>query len=323
MALFVVMSIISLLFAKRVFALEATRDPVSITTSPTLPRPGDMVTIELSSYGTDLERATISWKENAATKTSGIGITAYETIAPNDGSVKTVTADITLLTGQLITKTINITPEEVDLLVESLDGYTPPFYKGRSLPVRESLIKVSALPQITGGVDSKDMVYTWKQDFKSRPDFSGYGKRYFVYKNAFLDQSDTIGVTASTRTGSMAAKDERTIALYAPVILFYEDHPSRGLLLHRTLTNPFTMNETEMTVRGVPYYVSAATRGDDTSTNLSFGWTINGAATSAPAKHAITLRKPEGSGGNAVLNLSVKNAGSTFQSIAKGITLRF
>ncbi len=291
----------------------STRDAVSVSVTPEFPRFGDTVTITLSSYGADLTRASMLWKEGTTTKLSGVGKTKYTTTTPATSGTKIVTVDITFLSGQLITKTISINPTEVDLLVESIDGYTPPFYRGRSLPAKESLVKVSAIPQISGITDSKNAVYTWKQNFKARPDFSGFGKRYFVYKNAYLNQNDTISVTASTSTGTSAAEASKTINLYEPKVLLYEDHPSQGLLLNKALTNAYALEESEATFVAFPYFSTPRIYGNPLADNLVYTWQINGTDTTPTEKNRITLRKPEGTSGTATLQVGVENTASNFQ----------
>lgn len=302
-------------FPVPVFAVEASRDIISVSISPEFPRYGESVTITLSSYGTDLTRSMVTWKEEGNTTSSGFGIVKYTTKAPNTSGTKNIEATIRLVSGETVTKFIKISPADVDLLVESIDSYTPPFYKGRSLPVREGLVKVSAIAHLTGTSDTSALVYTWKQNFKSRVDFSGFSKRYFVYKNAFLDTTDTIDVVASTQTGSSAASATKTINLYTPKLLLYEDHPSEGLLLGKALTGTFAMSKNETTVVAIPYFMSASAYGDALSDNLSYVWKINRSITSPSEKNKITLRRPEGGNGEAELFVSLTNKTHLFQKV--------
>lgn len=302
-------------FPRTTFAIEATRDTVSVRISPEFPRFSDVVTITLSSYATDLKRATVSWKEEGTTMDSGIGNLSYTTKAPSTSGTKKIEATIRLVSGETIIKYIGISPADVDILIESIDSYTPPFYKGRSLPVREGLIKVSAIPQMSGTSDTSNFVYTWKQNFKSRSDFSGYGKRYFVYKNAFLDAMDTVEVVASTQSGSGASTNTKTISLYTPTIVLYEDHPSEGLLLGKALTGTFAMKKNEITVVAIPFFMSASVYGDALSDNLSYEWKINGSTTSPSEKNKITLRRPEDGSGTAELSVSVTTKTHLFQKV--------
>ncbi len=298
----------------------STRDAVSVSVTPEFPRFGDTVTITLSSYGADLTRASMLWKEGTTTQLSGVGKIKYTTTTPATSGTKIVTVDITLLSGQLITKTISINPTEVDLLVESIDGYTPPFYRGRSLPAKESLVKVSAIPQISGITDSKNAVYIWKQNFKARPDFSGFGKRYFVYKNAYLNPNDTVSVTASTSTGTSAAEASKTINLHDPKVLLYEDHPTQGLLTQNALAGTFTLKDSESTFMAFPYFSTTRQYNNPLADNLTYVWKINGTATEPTEKNRITLRKPERVSGTAKLEVEVKNSDSNFQKVAQTST---
>lgn len=313
--------VLGLLFpASEVYALDPlatyTSNSVSVIITPDFPESGKEVTIRLTSYATDLERADISWTVGDKVIASGVGVTDVTITAPAGGQTTTVNVTVKLINGGLVQKSIPISPQDVDMLVESIDGYTPPFYKGRSLPIREGLVKVSAIPHFANVDDSKDAVYNWNQNTKPLPDFSGYGKRYLVYKNAFLNSSDTITVVASSRSGSTSGKKQKTINLYTPKVLLYEDHPSQGLLLGRALTDTFTLTDAEATFVAFPYFSSLQQYNNPLSSNIVYTWNINGSETTPTEKNRITLRKPEGVEGTAKIEVSVKNALSSFQKEA-------
>jgi|JI8StandDraft_1071087.scaffolds.fasta_scaffold12697_3 hypothetical protein len=303
--------------AQKTFALDPlttyTQNSISVSIAPEFPESGKEVTVTLTSYSTDLNRAQFSWSVDGTIVKTGIGEKEITLVAPASGQTKTVFVTATLVSGTVVEKSIPITPQDVDLLVESLDGYTPPFYKGRSLPVREGLIKVSAVPHLSNVSDTKDAVYNWTQNTKPLTDFSGYGKRYLVYKNAFLNSTDTISVVASSRTGSSTGKKQKTINLYQPKVLLYEDHPSQGLLLNKALTNAYALEESEATFVAFPYFSTPRIYGNPLADNLVYTWQINGTDTTPTEKNRITLRKPEGTSGTATLQVGVENTASNFQ----------
>jgi len=301
-----------------------TNNSITVTITPEYPEASKEVTITLASYSTDLARASFVWKVGNTTVLSGIGKKSYMLTAPKNGEEIVVSVTLTLVSGERIQKSIPIIPEDVDLLVESLDGYTPPFYRGRSLPVREGLVKVSAVPHIGGITDSKEAVYEWTQNTKPLPGFSGYGKRYLVYKNSFLDSFDSIGVTVSPRTGGRAAQKKETIGLYQPKVLLYQDHPSEGILFNKALLGQLTMNTDEKTFVASPYFSSTNPYGDSTSPALGMFWKINGTNTTPTEKNRITLRKPEGAEGQAHLTVETEHSLNTFQNKAEtGVFINF
>ena len=310
----------SFFFAQKTFALDPlstyAQNSVSVSIAPEFPESGKEVTLTLTSYSTDLNRAQFSWSVDGKIVKTGIGEKEITLVAPASGQTKTVFVTATLVSGTVVEKNIPITPQDVDLLVESLDGYTPPFYKGRSLPIREGLVKVSAIPHFANVDDSKDAVYNWNQNTKPLPDFSGYGKRYFVYKNAFLNSTDTISVVASSRTGFSSGKKQKIINLYIPKVLLYEDHPSQGLLTNKALTNEFPITSSEATLVAIPYFATPRIYGNPLADNLAYTWSINSSETTPTEKNRITLRKPEGVEGTAKIEVSVKNSLSSFQKEA-------
>lgn len=162
------------------FAQTGVEPTLGIKITPEIPGPFENVTINLTSYSTDLSRALINWSVDGKTSLSGYGRVDFSINSPAVGSQKTINISIVTQTGVSIERTVVIAPQDVDLLWESLDSYVPPFYKGRSLPSREGLIKITAVPSLRNSIGSKldesDLVYSWSQNYNPIQKFSGYGK---------------------------------------------------------------------------------------------------------------------------------------------------
>jgi hypothetical protein len=121
---------------------------INVETIPDNPQPYQDVTINLTSYATDLNKAIITWQGvNSSQNLSGIGKTSYTFKAGGPNTTNTFDITITPVgSNNTISKRITISPSEIDILWESVDGYTPPFYKGKALPTLGSSIKVVAVP---------------------------------------------------------------------------------------------------------------------------------------------------------------------------------
>jgi hypothetical protein len=99
---------------------------IVVTVTPPNPRPGDSVTIELSSTWTNLNQAEIAWTENGAVTESGTGKTKYFVTAGAIGNVTRVTAAVKTAEGQIYEYPVNVRPATVDVIWES-DSTVPPF----------------------------------------------------------------------------------------------------------------------------------------------------------------------------------------------------
>lgn len=124
------------LLSRAEMQIEVQEGEIEVKTNPSNPQPYQNVTITLSSYATDLNKAIISWQGESGTLISGIGKTSYSFTAggPNTTTIFSINIKPT---GSMstITKRVVIAPSEIEIMWEAVDGYTPPFYKGKSLPI--------------------------------------------------------------------------------------------------------------------------------------------------------------------------------------------
>ena len=295
---------------------------ITIETSPNNPQPYEDVTISLSSYATDLNKAIMTWSSSTTgTVLSGIGKTSYsfKTGGPNTSNVFSV--NITPV-GSLntITRTIAILPSEVEIMWESVDGYVPPFYKGKALPVSGGLIKAVAIPNtntIRSGNGS--VSYTWSNSGDVVLDASGYNKNSYIFKNSMFDTVNTIGVIASSVNSGYRAENEIEIPVYKPKLVFYKKSPTEGIVYNNALDKEASMTEDEVTIVAEPYFTSFNRNNDNN--NFSYSWQINGNNITTPLKKTELTVRPTSHGGYATINLTVANINDLFQKISNELKL--
>jgi hypothetical protein len=156
-------------------------EQISIVQVPTIPQPGQGVSVQISSYSSDLNKARITWTLDGRVLSSQTGATSLQFTAPQSGETSRLVITITKEGGGTITKTIVINPAEVDLIYEA-DTYTHPFYKGKRLYTSESNVDFIAIPNFVRNgrkIPSSELVYTWKINGNVRQDVSGYGRSVF------------------------------------------------------------------------------------------------------------------------------------------------
>ena len=281
---------------------------IEVTTIPNNPQPYQDVTINLTSYATDLNMANIVWQNGSTTVLSGIGKTSYsfKTLGPNTNT--TLTIGITPPNSlDTITKTVIINPSEIDILWEGIDSYTPPFYKGKSFISNEGLIRAIAMPTDTKG-GQINATYTWKNNNTTVQDSSGYNKNAYIFVNSDLNKSEDISVTASTASGYNAT-NEIQIPIVSPQVIFYEKSPTQGILYNNALTDGTFISADEITVVAEPYFL--AIKGNENSFN--YNWQINGQdIATPPEKKELTVR-PASRGGYATIGVIFENLNSFFQ----------
>lgn len=292
---------------------------ISVITIPEDPKPYDDVTIKLESYSTDLNKAMIEWRNDKNVLLKGYGKTSYSMTSGGPDSVYGLI--ITIVPSESstsITKKISINPSEVSLVWESVDGYVPPFYKGKSFVTPESLIKVIAIPNTNKIKKGKGNIsYTWKQNDSTISEASGYGKDSFVFKNSELNTSEIISVKAESVDGKYSATNTIEIPITKPKMIFYKKSPTEGILYNRSLKNNEVLTEDEVTIVAAPYFLALNTNEND----FTYKWKINGQSIDTPSRKTELTIRPSSRGGYATIETVFENLNTFYQTISGSLKL--
>lgn len=299
--------------------IDVQEGEITAEVSPTNPQPYQDVTITLSSYATDLNKAIIKWQSEAGIVLSGIGKTRYSFKAGGPNTYNLINITITPVGGMSsITKNITIIPSEIEIMWESVDGYAPPFYKGKVLPVGGSFIRAVAFPNTnTIKSGSGSFTYNWKNSDNAVPESSGYNKNAYVFKNSVFNTVNKISVVASSVNGTYTAENIIEIPIYDPKMIFYKKSPTEGVLYNTALDKESFMKEDEMTIVAEPYFLSI--KGHEN--NFRYDWQINGKMINTPAKKTELTVKPASRGGYATISVVIENAREVFQTVTGKLKL--
>jgi len=291
---------------------------IVLNINPKYPKANEEVRASVSTFTTNLDNARISWMLNGETVLEGMGKKTFS-FSAGDLELQTILeVKIETINGSVVNKKIIISPSEVDLLWQGYDVYTPPFYKGRSIPPVEGGVKVVAIPsnQSLAGFN-----YKWKRDYKNMPDASGYEKNYFIYNNSYLENKSSVEVTVSDLLGNGIGANKTTIDLGNPKIVFYQKDLILGTKWENALTNGFAINKDGATLIAEPYFFS---KKDLRSSNYSFKWFLNGEESLIPdQKNFLSLKPLNEKPGNTAVKIIIKNTKTLFQTLEKTINVNF
>lgn len=299
--------------------INVQENEIIVSVYPRNPEPYEEVSMDLSSYATDLNKAIITWQIDSRVVQSGIGKTSYsfKSSGPNTTTILNI---IIKPVGSVntINKRIAFSPSEVLMLWESLDGYTPPFYKGKALPSRGGRIKAVAIPDTnTVKSGSGSFSYTWGNNGEVLLDVSGYNKNSYVFKNDLFDSKNDITVTVSSVNENYNAEKTIEVESYNPKVLFYKKSPTEGVLYNFALQNKDALIEDEMTLVAVPYFL--AIKGNEF--NFNYNWTINGDSIKTPRKKTELTIRPTSRGGYADINIVFESVSELFQEVTGQLRL--
>lgn len=294
---------------------------INIRSSPEIPGAYEDATISLNAVSYDLNRANIQWLVNNKEVESGFGKSSTS-IKTGGAGVETIVTAIITFGSVSTTKKLIIRPSEVKLLWQAIDSYVPPFYKGKALPSSESLINIVAIPNLKDqngkSLKEKDFTFSWKRNYNPDQEASGYGKNSFTIKNNYMNDDESIEVTATSIVGNYIAKKSIKVPIYLPIIIFYENRPLFGTNYDIAINNDFTMYSTETAIIAEPYFFSPNYIENE---DLVFGWRVNSTNVSSQTKNKLIIRN-EGQNGTVKINLSVENVAKLFQSLSKMITIK-
>lgn len=275
-------------------------DPLTLTITPSYPRPYQSVIVLPESTNIDLSSSVVTTSVNGQVVSTGSGAEAAYITVGGPGTVTTVTVRA-VLNGQTYTKSITIRPAEVALITEST-ATTHPFYEGGSLVASEGTIRLIAIPDLrtSAGVpiSPANLVYTWRNGNQILQGSSGIGKSTLLAIAPVKWRDSPITVTVTTQDQSIVAEAIAQIAPSDPYVRIYRNDPLLGPLFGTALPESITLNGEEETYRVVPYYFSSRPTID---------WQVNGVP--SDSDQDVTVRASGSGAGSATLSVVATGAG--------------
>lgn len=209
----------------------------------------------------------------------------------------------------------SLSAQSVDLLWQG-DGYTPPFYNGRTLWSSQSKITLFAVPQKLGG--PANLNYKWSRNGTVLGSLSGVGKNTLSLNDSVLSKSQNIRVEIVFGDNEVLAQTSTVITPVTPSLLVYENNPLYGFLFHKEVSGSYPLHEAEITFDAFPLFFSVQ---DHSDTSLTYRWRTNTGETET--KSSVTYRAPEEASGTSLISITLSNADKILQSANKSFLVQF
>lgn len=260
-------------------------EPLTLSISPSAPRPYEEVTVTVASTLINLAAANISITANGAAIGSG-GRTATVRMG-GPGTQTTIRATATLPEGAYAAA-MTVAPADVSLIVEA-DSTAPAFYLGAKLVPSESRLRIIAIPDIRTApgtrVPNDQLVFRWRVGDRLLEAESGIGRNVLVATAPPRYRDARVSVSVETRDQAVTGSASVAIAPIDPIVRVYRHDPLQGTWFSRALIEPFLLPGAEESFRAVPFFFRETP---------SFAWTLGGAA--AGSAEILTVRTSGGSG---------------------------
>ena len=274
--------------------------------NPRNPGSFETVTVKLTSFSIDLDRANISWELNGEVLAENIGQTNFSFQTGAVGKEMILRINIIGNNEQFVQKTITINPAEVDILWEA-ETYVPPFYRGKALPTPGSTIKIVAFPNMivqNQKIPSSELFFRWQENFANTK--QEYGKPWMITTASNLFGEKEISVEISDLNKTAVAKNLFNLNSISPTVLFYEKHPLEKYRFTKSIPESFSLLAQEITLRAEPFFFDL-----NAVDKINYEWGINDTiSTTFADEKEIVLRKNNGSKGEASVFVTVSTPSS-------------
>lgn len=286
------------------------RPTFSFSVVPENYKANEKITISITSYSIQLDKQNIIWSVDNTVILEGKGKKSISVQAPANGAEKEVV--VTVENGDsVVEQTFTLRSSTLQTYVESIDGYTPPWYRGRSSVAEESVVKIVAIPTSFPLIDGDaSTVYTWSKNGAKDNAQSGTGRQAYVFKLSPFNNAEEVTIK------TLGFEENIVVAPQATQIGMYEYSPLIGTRFNAALRGNLTLNKQDVTFEVVPWFMSG------NRTNLKTIWSVNGLPSGKqPNPWTLNIRKNTDQKGSAAVQVSVKHTDRTLQNIRSKIDI--
>ena len=299
-------------------------DPVTITTSPEAPAPGQTVTLSASSLTANLDKSDISWSVNGQLVSSAFGQKSININLPFGNQVITIELLVKTTEGEKFYAKKTINPSRVILITEAGDSYVPYWYSGKAEVARAGKFKVFAYTEIYSGnkrLQPSELVYKWSVRDEPALESSGVGKSTLNYKlQDEYGDNVPVSVTISPINNDAEYSANTEITPKNPEVYFYLGDEAGNIINQNSIVNNQTVKSRIFSIISEPFFFST----DYLKTkNLEYSWSINGEEQQGLDRSSKLFKLPEGASGTASVDLSIRHVSRIFQEAKRRINIIF
>jgi hypothetical protein len=189
--------------------------------------------------------------------------------------------------GPSLTASRVFVPVMLDMILEA-DTYTPSFYKGRSLPIKDASVRIVT---VLNGTPLNPSEYAYKWSLGNTVLFGGPVRGKMTAEMTMPSFSNKrLWVEVFDQKGILVAENSMILEFFEPELFFYEESPLRGLV-GRAIGEEWLMKGEETTFTAVPYYFNVPLISGDTH----YDWEINNKNVYPDFKtpNKFSVQKPE------------------------------
>ncbi len=246
-----------------------TGEALTITLNPAFPAPGETVTASIDDYATGVTTGSIQWFFDGQVATSTENRRSIQFVAGALGSKNTISVQIRNNNGFTVSANKTITPQYLDIIIEP-QTYVPQSYRGRALPVHDSVVRAIAIFHNENGIVSpQNYNYLWRVNNTTIEGGSVRGGFQTSYVVPY-GRNHTVFLEIYDLNGELVIKRAVNVQVSEVDLKLYDESPLYGLS-YTTLKSPFNFIGNSVTLRAVPYNLDVRAVNQDLFTEWTIG----------------------------------------------------
>lgn len=306
------------------FAQNLLPNPVTISTVPDSPKPGEQFTIKANSLSVELSKSDISWSINGGVVSRAFGQKEIKTNMPYGNQVLSIELNIKTVSGETFYVKKTISPKRLILITEAGDSYVPFWYTGKAEVAKGGYAKVYAYTEIYSGnkrLKPSELVYNWSVRDEPALELSGVGRDTLTYR--ILDEygdSVPVSVSVSPVENSEEITENTTINTYNPEVIMFMGDQSGDTVSRSAIVGQKNITSKEFSIISEPFFFST---DYNKTKNLDYIWEVNDTPQNENSNSVRFFKLPEDTAGNVYITSKIKHATRIFQEASSRIRLSF
>lgn len=294
----------------------AQTDQTTLKLEPEFPKPGELVTISLNSYGSSVYNSNIVWRYDGELVADATNKRTIQVVAGDFGEKNTVVASLVSQSGSERQVSTAIEPGYIDIVIEP-QTRVPNFFKGRALPSIGSSINATALVN-NGNSNQSNLIYTWRLNNKVLANGPIRGTNQITFEMPRGSQS-TLSLEIINVNGEVVGRKAIILDSVRPELVFYESNALYGSS-HNSIVNSLILLGANATILAEPYFIDSRTYNNPDISE----WKIDNSSrtVSAGNPYEITIQKLQ-DGGSSRVNFHVRSTTEVLQGAEDSIEITF
>ncbi len=288
----------------------------TLTLEPEFPKPGELVTVSIESYGSGVNNSNIVWRYGGEIIADATNQRSAQVFAGGLGETVTVSASLVNQAGVERLYSTTIEPRYIDIVVEA-QTRVPDFFAGRAVPSIGSAVNVTAL--IDNGTQTRnDLVYTWRlnnQVLEGGPIRTRNQTSFDMPRG----KQSTLSVEIANINGEIVGRKAIIVESVRPQLSFYESNALHGAS-HNSIVDSLILFGSSATIVAEPYYLDSRVYNSPDIVEWEIDNTTTGEGLVNP--YEITIQKIQ-EGGVSNLNFHVRSTTQILQGVEDNIDVRF